>query len=1185
MADLSGRKLGEFSGRKLGEFVLGELLGDGGYGAVYRGEQPLLKRHVAVKVLHARHQSDVTLERFEREAQLASRLDHPYAADVHTFGVEDDGLQWIAMELVQGITLSDWLTTRGPMPLGQFVGFFECIAEVVHAAHERGIVHRDLKPSNVMVIERGGRVFPKLLDFGIALIDYKVTFAEASEPSAVPERDRSPVANLDSASGAPVVDVRGTTHSSSSVLEYRLTPTGARFGSAPYMSPEQWLNTSAVGPAADIYSLGIVAYQALTGRLPFTGRNNDEYHQNHRDAKVPALGDGYSSEFDRIIQRALAKSPNNRHRDVLELASEFRAALRASDREQIRTAAQQWEDQHRPAALLWRGPVLANVERLTSSVPPPALSELECSFVAASLRYARHVRWVRRALVTLAAVIAFGVLQHRATLRARMAEQVATAAQERAAMQARAAEQVAKVTVTQAALEQGRSALLHGEPEAQRHLTEAYRHERSPSTAFMLARALQPRLAEQARLPSSFGRMWSATFSPSGAQLVTTDDQNAQIWDAQTYRLLLTLPHGDTVYQAVYSADGKRLITAGGDATVRIWDAANGTLIRRLRGDGAKPRYYAVALSLDDKLVAAIEKEGTVAHVWDASTGAQVAELRNEAQSFPSLAFSRDGHWLATSGGNDVRVFDTKTWVQLLSIPGPRIYALSWDPNGPRLLTGSAEGDASVWAIPSGKRVHHLREVGEPLDAVAFSPDGRLVAAGSRDGAQLVWDTATGRLRSRGNFLQGKILSIEFDRTSTLVVAASASGSVAVTEATHGTPLTVLAGPRNVVLVAHFDPLSRRVVGASWDGTARVWDATPPYRKWSAPPVLEDCGAVTSLEPDQRFLAIGCKQHPTRIWDTAHDQLLAELPNVTPVGGDFTSAYPAVASTGDRAAIARGNTVEVYEVPGGRLLRKITHSPSAMVTAVAFAHTGRDIVSGATDGSLLVTRENGAMLTLPASTASIDAAGFLFDGRLVAVDMQRQLRIYDGTGAALAATEVQARVRTLRMSRDGRRLITVPSFTGKVASPELWDLDHYLPIRTLEAQGQGLVYSARFVEGGQILTACADGSARLWDGTNGQLRQTYRGGSRFLVDATTSPDGSMIVGGGGDGVLRFWETSSGLPLWRMPAHKSHLIGIRVDGDDIVTRGFSGDISRWSLPRSAAVIEACSVRGRCAIVPP
>src|SRR3954471_7365887 len=176
----------DLSGRTVGEFVLRERIDEGGFGAVYRCEQPLLGRQAVVKVLHQRlRRNDVVLQRFMREAQLASRLDHPYAAHVYAFGIEhDDGLFWIAMEMVQGIALNRWLGERGPLALDQLVPFFECVAEVVQTAHDSGIVHRDLKPSNVMVIERAGRLLPKLLDFGIAkLLDDASPGPEPPEPA------------------------------------------------------------------------------------------------------------------------------------------------------------------------------------------------------------------------------------------------------------------------------------------------------------------------------------------------------------------------------------------------------------------------------------------------------------------------------------------------------------------------------------------------------------------------------------------------------------------------------------------------------------------------------------------------------------------------------------------------------------------------------------------------------------------------------------------------------------------------------------------------------------------------------------------------------------------------------------------------------------------------------------------
>jgi WD40 repeat protein/serine/threonine protein kinase len=1160
----------DLSGRTLGEFRLVEKIGQGGYGAVYRSEQPTLKRHVVVKVL--RRDDECAEERFLREARLASRFDHPYAAHIYAFGVEegiaddDDGLLWIAMELVQGTALDDWLETRGPMPLAQFVPFFECVAEVVQAAHERGIVHRDLKPSNIMVLERGGRLFPKLLDFGIA------KDSQSERPTEDSERSTEPGA--DNVITAPIkTRTRRRTGTNPDPVRAGapppLTGTDIGVGSRPYMSPEQWRDSSTVGPATDIYSLGIVAYEVLTGRVPFDAASTDEMRRAHCDDEPPALGCGFSPEVDRVIRQALGKNPGQRQRDPLELASQLRAALQAQPREQLRSLAQVWDARDRSPALLLKSDDLMRA-------PTGVMGELESAFVAESRRYALRRQWVRRALTASGVALVLAAVWYRGTLKTDLAEQKA----EMALQEARAAQRLMEATATQAELEQGRSALLHNEPNATTHLAAAYRRDRSPSTAFMLARALQPRLAEEARFSSSFGRMWSAAFSPDGQRVVTTDDKNAQVWDAKTYRLLFTLSHGDVVYHAVFNADGTRLVTACGDGAVRIWETASGMLVRELRRGKDMPRYYAVALSPDGRLVAALSLGA--AHVWGADTGKPIAEmLERNPSSFPSLAFSSDGRWLAVSTGNDVHVFNTQTWARVSRIFGPGVLTLRWDPTRPRLVTGDAAGDASIWAIPSGARVHQLRALGEPVEAVAFSPDGRYVVAASRDGAEQVWDAGSAKLRSQANHLRSKILAVEFDPASSLIVAASSSGVVVVSEVASGMPVTMLDGPSGVVRAAHFDPSSRRVIGASWDGTARIWNASPPYRRWSSPPLSDDCRLATSLEPDRRFLAVRCNDQATRVWDTAHDQLVAELPSVTLVDGDFTSAYPAVSTAGDRAAIARGNTVEVYELPTARRLRTIDHS--APVNTVAFATTGRDIVSGAIDGSAIVTRDNGATTLLPMAEAGIDAAGFLPDGRIVVVDARRHLRVYDLGGATLAALETKARVATLRLSSDGRRLVTVSTFTGTVAAPELWDVEHYRPIAELSAQGQGQVYSARFVTPDEVITGCGDGAIRLWATETGQLRRTYRGGARFLVDATLTADRTMLIGGGGDGQLRFWDVSTGRLLWALPAHRSHLIGIHVEGDDIVTRGFSGDIARWSLPKAEQVIEACDHDDRCAIV--
>jgi serine/threonine-protein kinase len=302
-------------GRRLGDFVLRECIGEGAFAAVYRCEQPLLGREAVIKVLHQRlRASEVVLQRFLREARLASRLDHPYAAHVYAFGVEpDDGLAWIAMELVHGTSLARWLSERGPLPLEMLVSFFEQVAEIVQNAHDHGIVHRDLKPSNVMLIEYAGKVFPKLLDFGIAKIVDEAAVGGTPTPFDVTTDDPTDV-------GPPAFT---PLPESSNV---NLTQANATLGSPPYMSPEQWCNPLSVGPRSDLYSLAVMAYEALTGRQPFTGPTIAAIGEQHCNSEVPPVGDPYPAALDRVFRRALAKNPSDRPVSALAFASELRAA-------------------------------------------------------------------------------------------------------------------------------------------------------------------------------------------------------------------------------------------------------------------------------------------------------------------------------------------------------------------------------------------------------------------------------------------------------------------------------------------------------------------------------------------------------------------------------------------------------------------------------------------------------------------------------------------------------------------------------------------------------------------------------------------------------------------------------------------------------------------------------------------
>jgi hypothetical protein len=393
--------------------------------------------------------------------------------------------------------------------------------------------------------------------------------------------------------------------------------------------------------------------------------------------------------------RSIVRDDSNAWRWIAtRLIADVEAKGRMRDR--ISTAARQWQDQARPDGLLWRGGVLADFEHWTRHTTAPPLGDPEAAFIAASRRAARRRRWGWRALIAAGVAVLLGAVEYRAVLRTQ------------------AAHEIAEASITDHEVEQGRQALLHDElAEAMQHLGEAYRcGDHSPGVEFMLARALQPRMAEQARFAATSGRMWSASFSPDGTRIVTTDDASARIWDARTSELLHVLPHGETVYDASYTADGARIATASGDGAVRIWNAA-GALVRELRA-GQSERYFAVAISPDGRSVAAIDMISATARAWDMATGAELAELTNAASGFPSLAFSADGQWLAASGGDDVRV---------------------------RAVTRRSSSDSATWPGRSrANRTGHAAWV----TACAVTPDGRQVVSASMDQTLKVWDFKRG---------------------------------------------------------------------------------------------------------------------------------------------------------------------------------------------------------------------------------------------------------------------------------------------------------------------------------------------------------------------------------------------------------------------------------------------------------
>jgi transcriptional regulator with XRE-family HTH domain len=272
----------DLSGRAIRGYELGERLGTGGFGVVYRATQPLIEREVAIKIILPKYADHPDfIRRFEAEAQLVARLEHPYIVPLYDYWREP-GVAYLVMRWLRGGSLVDQLR-EGPLPLETVAMLLEQIGAALHAAHRFGVIHRDLKPANVLLDEDGNGY---LADFGIA--------KDLGDP-----------------------DLEDPTRSA------------AIIGSPAYASPEQ-IRSQPVKPQADIYGLGVLLYEMLSGSKPFLGPTPIDYIQQHLNEELPPLE--AQPALDPVIRRATAKDPRERYGDVPGLLADFRQVLALEER-------------------------------------------------------------------------------------------------------------------------------------------------------------------------------------------------------------------------------------------------------------------------------------------------------------------------------------------------------------------------------------------------------------------------------------------------------------------------------------------------------------------------------------------------------------------------------------------------------------------------------------------------------------------------------------------------------------------------------------------------------------------------------------------------------------------------------------------------------------------------------------
>jgi serine/threonine protein kinase len=315
----------DLSGKKLGNYQIIERIGRGGMAEVYKGYHPKLDRVVAIKILHGfLAEGEDFLARFEREAKAVASLRHQNIVQIHDFDLQDDHY-YMVMEFIDGETLNDKLRklskTGSKMPLDEVESIIKQVAAALEYAHKRGIIHRDIKPSNIL-IDKHGQVY--LTDFGIARIASTTQF----------------------------------------------TTTGALIGTPAYMSPEQCKGVD-ISHVSDLYSLGIILYEMLAGKVPYDSETPLSVLQKHITEPVPSLYEyrtDLPSSFERIISKSLAKEPEDRYQSAIDMSNALSRAIadQNTQEEPVKEEIKSEDSTRKPT-------VLMQVEEIPASTVQPTV--------------------------------------------------------------------------------------------------------------------------------------------------------------------------------------------------------------------------------------------------------------------------------------------------------------------------------------------------------------------------------------------------------------------------------------------------------------------------------------------------------------------------------------------------------------------------------------------------------------------------------------------------------------------------------------------------------------------------------------------------------------------------------------------------------------------------------------------
>jgi serine/threonine-protein kinase len=937
---------------RLGQYEVLSVVGRGGMGIVLKARDEILDRIVAIKVMAPQlATSAAARQRFLREARAAAAIRDEHVVDIHAVQ-EHDGLPYMVMEYINGISLQERLKRKGPVELREVLRIGMQAAKGLAAAHSQGLVHRDIKPSNILLENHVERV--KISDFGLARA-------------------------VDDASQ---------------------TQSGVVAGTPEYMAPEQ-AKGEIVDHRADLFSLGSVLYAMCAGRPPFRAHGALAVLKRVSEdtpRSLRAINPEIPDWLEAIIARLHAKSPADRIQtaaEVAELLGRHLAHLQQGNEvihvSSVPAGRARWKRASRILALL----LLLAIAVLGATVVASWLHQRRDeaqSPDAADRTVQQAPPW--QPLAPLTAEELAKLPSPLDALKREAMELPQDAPPELLALLGDVPR--FRLTGDWAChwMAQTRDGRLLGVPhgcnielfEAQTgkllrtltgHTTRAYRPDFSPDGKRLASGEDANILCVwdvatgqvELTLKEPKAPIWCVAYDPGGKRLVSGDASGTvHVWDAEGRLLKSFQAHDLAMNHLAFSPDGKRLATVSLDGSCKVWDPDKWQEVRSLPGNGQA--FDAVAWSRDGKLLAAGDdrNDGRVV-IWNADTYEVLHTLKTPGKGL--LAFTPDGHTLLTARHDcsrgerhgftrwNVATAAQEKSCELPSSGGTCVY-FRLSPDGGTVFVAqhdAVDNQLRAYDATTGQELIPRQGHSGAVLSVAFSPNGRTLVSGSSDGTARLWDLAgwqPGEPLPPVRTLEGhtnEVWSVSFSPDGKLLASGGRDGWIFLWDAASGSKIHVLAGHSPAWANLTFSPDGRTLAAGGQHGTVNRWDVSSAQPK---EPWRWHVGEVrpVAFSPDGRLMASGGKDNTVQLLD---------------------------ARTGQRLHTFRGRTffTNVAFSPDSRTLAAVSESPDATLRLLNLQTKGERILTGHTDHVFGLSFHPGGKLL---ATTSLDRTVRLWDG-------------------------------------------------------------------------------------------------------------------------------------------------------------------------------------------------------------